>query len=116
MEWILTKYGESVWEKINSDKKCIVWLNPHNGIIIAALKDINYEIKKRNAYTNYEENFASFKPLWMNLDFEVKLLYKNIETHLANNEHCCMDCHFPFTTVFAELIIIFLSYFMLMES
>jgi hypothetical protein len=72
-----------------------------NKFSIAALKDINYEIKRPNDYTCYKENFDSFKSLWMNLNFEVKLLYENIETYLANNEYCCMDCHFPFATVCA---------------
>jgi hypothetical protein len=82
----MTEYGESIWKKINLDKKRIVWLNPYTGFSIAALKDIHYEIKRPSAYTTYEENFAHFKSLWMKLDFEVKLLYENIEAHLANNE------------------------------
>ena len=56
-----------------------------------------------SADTSYKAKFASFKSLWMNLDFEVKLMNKNIETHLANNEYCCMDCCFPFATVCGEL-------------
>ena len=99
----MTENGESLWNKINLDKKRIVWLNPHNGFSIAALKDIDFEIKLTNAYATYEENFAKFKSLWMNIDSDVKLLYANIESHLANKEYCCMDCHFPFTTICAEL-------------
>ena len=29
----------------------------------------------------------------MKLDFDVKLLYDNIEVQLANKEYCCIDCH-----------------------
>ena len=56
----MTEYGERIWEKINVDKKRIVWLNPYNGFSIAALKDINYEIKRPNTYTSYKENCDSF--------------------------------------------------------
>ena len=41
--------GESLWEKIKLDKKRIVWVNPNNGFTIAALKDLDFEIKLPNS-------------------------------------------------------------------
>ena len=70
-----------------------MWLNPHNGFLIAFLKDVDFEIKLPNAYGTYEDNFAAFKSLSMKLDFDVKLLYDNIEVQLANKEYCCIGCH-----------------------
>ena len=95
--------GESLWEKIKLDKKRIVWVNPNNGFTIAALKDLDFEIKLPNSRPSYEENLTIFKSLWMSLDHDVKLLYENIESHKTNHEYCCLDCHFPFATVCAEL-------------
>ena len=79
----------------------MVKLNPQNGFSIAAMKDIDFKIKLPNAFTTYEENFAKFVTLWMNIDSDVKLLYDNIESHLAKNEYRCIDCYFPFATVCA---------------
>ena len=56
----MTENGESLWHEINLHKKRIVWLNPHNGFSIAALKDVDFEIRLPNAYETYEENFAAF--------------------------------------------------------
>ena len=85
------------------DKKRIVWINSNNGFAIAALKDLDHEIKLPNSLPTYRENFATFKSLWISLDHDVNFLYQNIENHLMNNEYCCLDCHFPFATVCAEL-------------
>ena len=89
--------------KIQLDKKRIVWLNPNNGFAIAALKDLDFEFKLPNSFQTYEENFKLFKSLWLSLDYDVNLLYENIQSHLTNDEYCCLDCHFPFATVCAEL-------------
>ena len=95
--------GESLWRKVYLDKKRIIWKNPMNGFSIAALKDIDYEITLPNSLPTFEENFSKFKSLWMALDQNLDLLYENVETHIRNNEYCCLDCHFPFATVCAEL-------------
>ena len=95
--------GESLWTKTFLDKKRIVWINPMNGFSIAALKDINYEIKLPNAFSTFEENFQNFKSIWMTLEYDVNLLFENIESHISNNEDCCLDCHFPFATICSEL-------------
>ena len=69
-------------------------------------------MKLPNAFATYEENFAKFV---MNIDSDVKLLYDNIESHLAKNEYryidChlsknkyrCIDCYLPFATFCVEL-------------
>ena len=95
--------GNSLWKKIKMDKKRIVWVNPNNGFAIAALKDLDFEIKLPNSLPTYEENFDVFKSLWISLEHDVNLLFENIRSHLSNNEYCCMDCHFPFATVCSEL-------------
>ena len=95
--------GMAIWKKIKMDKKRIVWINPNNGFSIAAFKDLDNEIKLPNSLPTYSENFTTFKSLWRSLDHDVNLLYENIENHLMNNEYCCLDCHFPFATVCAEL-------------
>ena len=99
----ISENGDSLWEKIQLDKKRIVWLNPNNGFAIAALKDLDFEFKLPNSFQTYEENFKLFKSLWLSLDYDVNLLYENIQSHLTNDEYCCLDCHFPFATVCAEL-------------
>ena len=90
-------------EKIKLDKKRIVWINPNNGFVIAALKDLDFEIMLPNSLPTYEENFNLFKTLRLKLDYDLNLLYENVTSHLTNDEYCCMDCHFPFATVCAEL-------------
>ena len=99
----MTESGDSIWKKKKLDKKRIVWLNPNNGFSIAALQELDYEIKLQNALSTFEENFSRFKSIWMKLDYDLNLLYENVESHISNNEYCCLDCHFPFATVCAEL-------------
>ena len=53
--------GDSLWTKVYLDKKCIVCINPMNGFVIAALKDIDYEIKLPNYLPTYDANFNTFK-------------------------------------------------------
>ena len=74
-----------------------------NGFALAVLKDINFEIKLPNYLPTYDANFDAFKSLWTNLDYNLELLYENVRSHIRNDEYCCLDCHFPFTTVCAEL-------------
>ena len=95
--------GQTIWKKISIDKKRIVWLNPNNGFAIAALRDLDYELKPPNENPTLEENLSNFKSLWLNLDYDLKLLYENIENHIVNDEYCCISCHFPFATVCSEL-------------
>ena len=45
--------GETLWEKVYLDKKRIVWVNPKNGFALAALKDIEFEIKLPNIQPSY---------------------------------------------------------------
>ena len=99
----ISENGDKLWEKIQLDKKRIVRLNPNNGFAIAALKDLDFKFKLPNSFQTYEENFKLFKSLWLSLDYDVNLLYENIQSHLTNDEYCCLDCHFPFATVCAEL-------------
>ena len=99
----MTDSGDSIWKKKHLDKKRIVWLNPNNGFSIAALQELDYEIKLPNALSTFKENFSRFKSIWMKLDYDLNLLYENVESHISNNEYCCLDCHFPFATVCAEL-------------
>ena len=99
----MTDSGDSIWKKKHLDKKRIVWLNPNNGFSIAALQELDYEIKLPNASSTFEENFSRFKSIWMKLDYDLNLLYENVESRISNNEYCCLDCHFPFATVCAEL-------------
>ena len=93
--------GETLWEKIKLDKKRIVWINPNNGFSIAALKDLDFEIDLPDTLPTFTENLESFRKLWMSLDYDIELLYENLETHSTNQEYCCLDCHFPFATVTA---------------
>ena len=95
--------GETLWKKKLLDKKRIIWLNPNNGFTIAALRDLNYEIKLPDALPTFEENFEAFKLIWTSLDYSMDLFYENIESHHTNNEYCCFNCNFPFATVCAEL-------------
>ena len=95
--------GDSLWKKVFLDKKRIVWINPMNGFALAALKDINFEILLPNYLPTYDANFDAFKSLWTNLDYNLELLYENVRSHIRNDEYCCLDCHFPFATVCAEL-------------
>ena len=95
--------GECLWKKKQLDKKRIVWLNPNNGFYIAALKDLDYEMKLPNSLPTFKENLTLFKSVWMNLDYNLSLLYENIENHFATKEYCCLDCHFPFATVCTDL-------------
>ena len=81
----------------------IDWLIPNNGFYIAALKDFDYEMKLPNSLSTFEENLTLFKSVWMNLDYDLCLLYENIENHFATKEYCCLDCHFPFVTVCTDL-------------
>ena len=99
----ITPNGETLWKRKNLDKKRIIWRNPNNGFTIAALRDLEYEIKLPNAFPTYKDNFEKFKLIWMSLDYDVQLLYENIQSHLSNREYCCLDCHFPFATVCSEL-------------
>ena len=99
----MTEDGESLWRKVELDKKRIVWRNPMNGFTIAALQDLDFEIRLPNALPSYEENFEVFKSMWINVDYDLGLLYQNIESHRRNDEYCCLHCHFPFDTVCAEL-------------
>ena len=99
----MTEDGNSLWRKVDLDKKRIVWKNPMNGFTIAALQDVNFEIRLPNLLSSYEENFKVFKSLWINLDYDLDLLYQNVESHRRNYEYCCLHCHFPFDTVCAEL-------------
>ena len=95
--------GECVWEKVCLNKKRIVWINPNNGFSIAALKDLDFEITMPNCLPTYEENFESFKSLWIRLEYDLDLFYENIESHHRNQEYCCLDCSFPFSTVCLEV-------------
>ena len=95
--------GETLWEKIKLDKKRIVWINPNNGFSIAALKDLDFEIDLPDTLPTFTENLDSFRKLWMSLDYDIELLYENLETHSTNQEYCCLDCHFPFATACSEL-------------
>ena len=61
----MTDSGDSIWKKKHLDKKRIVWLNPNNGFSIAALQELDYEIKLPNALSTFEENFSRFKSIWM---------------------------------------------------
>ena len=99
----MSESGESLWRKIYLDKKRIIWKNPMNGIAIAQLKDIDFEISLPNSLPSFQDNYLKFKSLWMALDHNIDLLYENIENHIRNNEYCCLNCHFPFATVCAEL-------------
>ena len=99
----ILKNGQSLWEEVKLDKKRIVWINPNNGVSIAALKDLEFEISLPDRLPTFRENLDSFKTLWMGLDHSLELLYDDIETHFTNQEYCCLDCHFPFATVCLEL-------------
>ena len=92
-----------MWEKIKLDKKRIVWINPNNGLSIAALKDLDFEIDLPDILPTFKENLDSFRKLWISLDYDIELLYENLENHQNNQEYCCLDCHFPFATVCSEL-------------
>ena len=39
----------------------------------------------------------------MSLDYDIKLVYENLENQKDNQEYCCIDCHFPFATACSEL-------------
>ena len=99
----ILRNGQSLWEEVKLDKKRIVWINPNNGVSIAALKDLEFEISLPDRLPTFRENLDSFKTLWMGLDHSLELLYDDIETHFTNQEYCCLDCHFPFATVCSEL-------------
>ena len=92
--------GEVLWEKVCLDKKRIIWINPNNGFAIAALKDLEFEIQLPNTLPSYKENFEA---LWTSLDYDIQLLYENVQSHHENQEYCCLECHFPFATVCSEL-------------
>ena len=95
--------GETLWEKVYLDKKRIVWVNPNNGFALAALKDIEFEIKLPNIQPSYEENLEVFRTLCTSLEYDIELMYENIRSHHENQEYCCLNCHFPFATVCSEL-------------
>ena len=78
--------GECLWKKTKLDNKRIVRLNPNNGFYIAALKDLDYEMKLPNSLPMFEENLTLFKSVWMDLDYDLCLLYENIENHFAMKE------------------------------
>ena len=99
----ILKNGQSLWEEVKLDKKRIVWINPNNGVSIAALKDLEFDISLPDRLPTFKENLDLFKTLWMCLDHRLELFYENIETHHKNQEYCCLDCHFPFATVCSEL-------------
>ena len=77
----ITENGDSIWKRINLDKRRIIWLNPNNGFAIAALKDLEFEIKLPNAFSSFDENLEVFKSLWMKLEYDLNLLYENIKSH-----------------------------------
>ena len=70
---------------------------------MAALKYLEYQIKLPNVLPSLEENLEAFKSIWMKLDYDLNLLFENIESHHRYDEYCCLDCNFPFTTVCSEL-------------
>ena len=70
---------------------------------IAALKDLDFEIDLPDSRPTFKENLDSFRKLWMSLDYDIELLYQNLENHQTNQEYCCLDCHFPFATACSEL-------------
>ena len=90
-------------KKVCLDKKRIIWINPNNGFSIAALKDLEFEIQLPNTLPSYKENFEAFRTLWTSLEYDIELLYENVQRHHENQEYCCLDCHFPFATVCSEL-------------
>ena len=99
-----TSIGEHLMQKSFFGKKCIVWKNPETGLPIAVLRDLdNYEIPLPNSLSSFEENFIHFQSLWTNLDFDLKLLYKDIGRHISNNNEQCDGCNFPFSPVCSEL-------------
>ena len=99
-----TSIGEHLVQKSFFWKKCIVWKNPETGLPIAVLRDLdNYEIPLPNSLSSFEENFIHFQSLWTNLDFDLKLLYKDIGRHISNNNEQCDGCNFPFSPVCSEL-------------
>ena len=77
--------------------------NPVNGLAIAALKDINWEIKLPNALPTYKENFEIFQSMWLELDYDLELLFENVRSHVENDETCCLNCNFPFSPICSEL-------------
>ena len=96
--------GRCNWKKIFLDKKRIIWRNPANGFSIAALKDLQQEIKLPYALPSYQENFDTFKSLWITLDHDVDILFENVTNHVMNDEYCCSpQCSHPFAPVCAEL-------------
>jgi hypothetical protein len=96
--------GSSNWTQIFLDKKRIIWKNPANGFAIAALKELDREIRLPNYLPSYEENFESFKSMWTSLDYDIKILFENVKSHVKSDEYCCsMKCEFPFAPVCAEL-------------
>ena len=80
-----------------------MWINPNNGFSLAALRDLEIEISHPHSLPTFRQNLELFKTHWMDLDHSLELLFENIETHYADQEYCCMDCHFPFATVCSEL-------------
>ena len=54
------RFKEYSREKVFLDKRHIIWKNPVNGLAIAALKDIDWEIKLPNVLPTYKENFETF--------------------------------------------------------
>ena len=96
---------ECIWSKVPLDKKRIVWKNPANGITIAALKDIDYEIKLPNFLATYEANFKIFQSLWLRLDHDLEDFFENVRKHTRSKdeEYYCLDCNFPFLPICSEL-------------
>ena len=91
-------------DKNISWQKRIIWKNPANGFAIAALKDLNTEIKLPNYLPSYEENFESFKSMWTSLDYDLRILFENVKSHVKSDEYCCsVQCQFPFAPICSEL-------------
>ena len=80
----INENGDSLWRRMDLDKRRIIWLNPKNGFSMAALKELEYEIKLPNVLSSFEENFEAFKSIWMKLDSDLNLLFENIESHHRN--------------------------------
>ena len=79
--------GQVIEQKYVLTKKLIIWKNPANGFAIAALKDLDREIKLPNYLPNYDENFESFKSMWTSLDYDIKIMFENVKSHVESNEY-----------------------------
>ena len=97
--------GECIHSKIPLDKKRIVWKNPANGISLAALKDVDFEIKLPNFLPTYSENLEKYQSLWLDLDYDLELLFENMRKHEENQDedYYCLYCDFPFLPICQDL-------------